>query len=111
MELYNIYYETDSFRILPQSEPELNKLVAFLKENPGLKVQIQGHTDSSGNPERNQKLSEMRAISVVQYLEKNGIVGNRLQSQGFGDKVPVADNATEEGRRQNRRTTVKILGN
>ncbi len=111
MELYNIYYETDSFRILPQSEPELNKLVAFLKENPGLKVQIQGHTDSSGNPERNQKLSEMRAISVVQYLEKNGITGNRLQSEGFGDKVPVADNATEEGRRQNRRTTVKILGN
>jgi outer membrane protein OmpA-like peptidoglycan-associated protein len=111
MELYNIYYETDSFRILPQSEPELNKLVAFLKENPGLKVQIQGHTDSSGNPERNQNLSEMRAISVVQYLEKNGIAGNRLQSQGFGDKVPVADNATEEGRRQNRRTTVKILGN
>lgn len=110
MELYNIYYETDSFRILPQSEPELGKLVAFLKNNGELKVQIQGHTDSSGSAERNQKLSELRASSVVDYLVKNGIDKNRLQSEGYGDKVPVADNATEEGRRQNRRTTVKILG-
>jgi outer membrane protein OmpA-like peptidoglycan-associated protein len=111
MELYNIYYETDSFRILPQSEPELSKLVVFLKNNAGLKVQIQGHTDSSGNPERNQKLSEMRASSVVDYLVNHGIAKSRLQSEGYGDKVPVTDNATEEGRRQNRRTTVKILGN
>jgi len=110
MELYNIYYETDSFRILPQSEPELVKLVAFMKNNADLKVQIQGHTDSTGSAERNQKLSELRAISVVEYLVKNGIDKNRLESAGFGDKVPVADNATEEGRRQNRRTTVKILG-
>lgn len=111
MELYNIYYETDSFRILPQSEPELGKLVAFLKNNSGLKVQIQGHTDSSGSPERNQKLSELRALSVVEYLVNHGIAKTRLQSEGFGDKVPVADNATEAGRRQNRRTTVKITGN
>lgn len=110
MELYNIYYETDSFRILPQSEPELGKLVAFLKNNPGLKVQIQGHTDSSGSAERNQKLSENRALSVLEYLVNQGIAKSRLQSEGFGDKVPVADNATEEGRRQNRRTTVKITG-
>lgn len=111
MELYNIYYETDSFRILPQSEPELGKLVAFLQNNSGLKVQIQGHTDSSGSAERNQKLSELRASSVVEYLVNHGVARNRLQSEGFGDKVPVADNATEEGRRQNRRTTVKITGN
>lgn len=110
MELYNIYYEIDSFRILPQSEPELGKLVAFLKNNAGLKVQIQGHTDSTGSAERNQQLSELRALSVVEYLVKNGISKSRLQSEGFGDKVPVADNATEEGRRQNRRTTVKIMG-
>jgi len=111
MELYNIYYETDSFRILPQSEPELGKLVAFLKNNSGMKVQIQGHTDSSGSAERNQLLSELRANSVVEYLVKNGIADGRLQSEGYGDKVPVADNATEEGRRQNRRTTVKIIEN
>jgi outer membrane protein OmpA-like peptidoglycan-associated protein len=89
----------------------LGKLVAFLKNNSGMKVQIQGHTDSSGSAERNQQLSELRANSVVEYLVKNGIAGGRLQSEGYGDKVPVADNATEEGRRQNRRTTVKIIEN
>ncbi|HYQ58029.1 MAG TPA: OmpA family protein, partial [Draconibacterium sp.] len=109
MDLYNIYYETDSFTILAESEPELQKLVSFLQNNSGLSVEIQGHTDSSGNPENNLELSKLRAKSVVNYLVKNGISTSRLQLQGYGDTQPVATNETAEGRRQNRRTTIKIL--
>ena len=111
MNLYNIYFETDSFRILPESEPELAKLVSFLKNNPILEVEIQGHTDNTGRPESNLKLSEMRAKSVVEYLVSNGISENRLQSKGLGETIPVAPNDTEEGRKLNRRTTVKIEKN
>lgn len=111
MNLYNIYYETDSFAILPVSEPELHKLVSFLSHNPKLKVEIQGHTDNTGSPDKNQILSEKRAKSVVGFLTENGIGKNRLEAIGFGERIPVATNDTEEGRRLNRRTTVKIIGN
>ena len=109
VQLYNIYFETDSFRILQQSESELQNVVAFLKNNTKLKIEIQGHTDSSGNAENNQLLSENRAKSVVDYLVKNGIAKNRLTFRGYGDKVPIASNETPEGRMLNRRTTIKIL--
>lgn len=109
VQLYNIYYETDSFRILPQSETELQNLVSFLKNNSELKIEIQGHTDSSGNAESNQILSQRRAKSVVDYLTRNGINTNRLKFGGYGDKVPISSNETAEGRMLNRRTTIKIL--
>src|SRR5690606_36082747 len=101
VQLYNIYFETDSFRILPQSESELQNVVAFLKNNTKLKIEIQGHTDSSGNAENNKLLSENRAKSVVDYLVKNGITKNRLSFRGYGDKVPIASNETPEGRMLN----------
>ncbi len=109
MNLYNIYFETDSFRILPESEPELQKLVEFLVNNHGLSVEVQGHTDDTGSEERNLDLSEKRAQSVVDYLVMHGINKQRLQWAGYGESRPVADNVSEEGRRQNRRTTIKIL--
>jgi outer membrane protein OmpA-like peptidoglycan-associated protein len=109
VQLYNIYYETDSFRILPQSEPELQNLVTFLKNNAQLIVEIQGHTDSSGSAQANQVLSERRAKSVVDYLTGKGVHTNRLKWAGYGDKVPIASNETPEGRTLNRRTTIKIL--
>ena len=111
MNLYNIYFETDSFTILPESEPELQRLCNFLTNNIGLNVEIQGHTDSSGSFEKNQKLSEQRAQSVVNYLVDSGIQKERLSAKGFGDTVPVKSNETVEGRRQNRRTTIKIIAN
>ncbi len=110
MNLYNIYFETDSFRILPESGAELQKLVEFLRTNPNLTVEVQGHTDNTGSSERNKILSEKRAHSVVGYLVQNGIQKERLQWAGYGEKHPVADNETLDGRRQNRRTTIKILG-
>ncbi len=110
MNLYNIYFETDSFRILPKSEPELQKLVAFLSNNPTLKIEIQGHTDNSGSSIKNHDLSEMRAKSVADYLVLQGIKYERLSSIGHGEKYPVATNETKKGRTMNRRTTIKIIG-
>lgn len=107
--LYNIYFETNSYALLPNSESELKRIVDFLNDNKNLKVEIQGHTDSSGNAANNLKLSEERAKSVVDYLVKNGIVESRLKYSGYGDTKPIADNETEEGRKRNRRTTIKIV--
>ncbi|MCF6357472.1 MAG: OmpA family protein [Draconibacterium sp.] len=110
MNLYNIYFETDSFRILPESEPELQKLVTFLSNNPTLRVEIQGHTDNSGNSIKNYNLSGFRAKSVANYLVLKGIKPERLLSVGYGENRPVATNETKNGRTLNRRTTVKIVG-
>jgi outer membrane protein OmpA-like peptidoglycan-associated protein len=86
----------------------LEKLLLFLQNNPQLEVEIQGHTDNSGRPEHNLTLSELRAKSVVEYLEINKIERSRLQFKGFGETRPVATNETVEGKVLNRRTTVKI---
>jgi outer membrane protein OmpA-like peptidoglycan-associated protein len=94
MNLYNIYFETDSFRILPESEPELQKLVVFLAENPTLKVEVQGHTDDTGPAEKNLILSEKRARSVVEYLVSNHIEEQKLNWAGYGENRPVADKQT-----------------
>jgi len=110
MNLYNIYFETDSFSILPESEPELKNLVSFLTINPTLKVEIQGHTDNSGQSRKNLELSKMRAKSVENYLVKMGIKRDRLHAVGFGESKPVATNETKDGRKLNRRTTIKIVG-
>jgi len=108
MNLYNLYFETDSFRILPASEPELAKLTSFLENNPEIEIEIQGHTDNTGRPDSNLVLSELRAKSVAEYLVENGIAKDRLQFKGFGESRPVATNETVEGRMFNRRTTIKI---
>lgn len=110
MQLYNIYFESDSFRILQTSEPELNKLYELLVNNPGLQVEIQGHTDSSGDPSNNMLLSQNRAKSVLEYLLARGLAENRLTYKGFGQSKPVADNETPEGKQLNRRTTIRITG-
>ena len=108
MNLYNIYFETDSFRILPASEPELAKLTLFLENNSKIKIEIQGHTDNTGRPDRNLVLSELRAKSVAEYLIVKGIAKNRLQFKGLGESRPVTTNETVKGRMLNRRTTIKI---
>jgi outer membrane protein OmpA-like peptidoglycan-associated protein len=108
MNLYNIYFETDSFALLPESEPELMQLVTFLKNNPALVVEIQGHTDNSGDELKNQELSEKRAQSVAEYLMEKGIPASRFTSKGYGETHPVAANDTPENRMLNRRTTIRI---
>jgi OOP family OmpA-OmpF porin len=101
--LYGIHFDTDSAKIRPDSEPVLQEILALLQGSPDLKLEIQGHTDSTGTRPRNQTLSGERAASVKSYLTGRGIAPARLSTAGFADTVPVGDNATSEGRAKNRR--------
>jgi len=107
--LKNIFYETDSYLLLPKSEAELNKVIQFLEKNPGIRIEISGHTDNVGSPEYNQILSENRARSVYQYLIDHHIDQVRLVFKGYGMDKPIDNNESNEGRAQNRRTELKIL--
>jgi outer membrane protein OmpA-like peptidoglycan-associated protein len=107
--LHNVFFETDSHELLPASRTELNKVYQFLQLNPSLEVEIAGHTDNTGSAEHNQTLSEQRAQAVVDYLVGKGIDPKKLKPAGYGHRKPVAENVTEEGRAQNRRTELKII--
>jgi outer membrane protein OmpA-like peptidoglycan-associated protein len=108
--LKNILFETNSADLQQISLIEINRLLQLLNENPTLKVQINGHTDNVGKPADNLKLSANRAKSVVDYLASKGIAITRLTYKGFGETKPIADNTTEAGRAQNRRTEFVIIG-
>lgn len=108
--LRNIFFDFNKFDLQPQSQAELDKVVQLLQENPNVKIQLEGHTDNIGNAADNLKLSENRAKAVVTYLISKGIDSKRLVAKGYGATQPIADNATEEGRAQNRRTELKIVG-
>jgi outer membrane protein OmpA-like peptidoglycan-associated protein/Tfp pilus assembly protein PilF len=107
--LRNVFFNTGSAELNPESFPELDRLTQALQQSPHLNIRIDGHTDSVGDASSNKILSENRAKSVYNYLIKQGIQANRLQYQGFGETVPVADNQAEEGRKQNRRTEITLL--
>lgn len=107
--LHNVFYATGSFELEQASRAELNRVYDFLQVNPGIGVEISGHTDNTGSPGHNQELSEQRAQSVVDYLQARGIAPGRMEAAGYGEEKPVADNATEEGRALNRRTELKII--
>jgi outer membrane protein OmpA-like peptidoglycan-associated protein len=106
----NIFYEVDRYDLKPESKVELNKLATLLKNNATLQIEIGGHTDNTGKAEYNQKLSENRAQAVAGYLIQNGIAASRITTKGYGNTQPLTDNATEEGRAQNRRTEFKVIG-
>ena len=98
-----IYVDVDSTELNQLALNELEALVTALNAFPDVKIVIQGHTDNTGSKVYNQKLSERRAKRAYQYLVSQGIDKARLSSVGFGIEQPIADNNTEEGRRQNRR--------
>lgn len=104
MTLANLFFDTNKFEILPSSMIELNLLLDFLSTNEQICIEIQGHTDNVGDKKLNDQLSENRAKEVYQFLIKNGISTKRLSFKGFGSSKPQADNQSEEGRQQNRRT-------
>jgi outer membrane protein OmpA-like peptidoglycan-associated protein len=107
--LQNLFFAFDSDSILKTSRPELNRLLRFLEMNASVCVEIQGYTDDKGPEAYNQKLSELRAKSVFNYLYRHGIAPDRMVFKGFGEKNPVADNETVSGRAKNRRTEIRIL--
>jgi hypothetical protein len=107
--LKNVFYETDSFALKKESTIELNKVAGLLKANPGIRIEISGHTDNTGNAIYNQRLSENRAKTVVDYLISSHIDASRIIYKGYGMDKPVSENSNEEGRSQNRRTELKII--
>jgi outer membrane protein OmpA-like peptidoglycan-associated protein len=106
--LKNIFYATNSFQLKPESASELDIIVRLMQENPTLRIRIDGHTDNTGKAADNMTLSNNRARSVVDYLTTKGIAKDRLTFKGFGSTKPIADNATEEGKAQNRRTELWV---
>lgn len=109
--LRGIYFDFNKSTIKPESYPVLDEAAKILKENPSIKVEIQGHTDSVGSDEYNQKLSEARAASVVSYFVMNHQIDTRrLVARGYGESMPIASNSSEAGRELNRRVEFVILG-
>ncbi len=108
--LHNVFFDTDSYLLKPESVAELDKLVALLNDNESMKIEISGHTDNQGNQEYNRELSLNRARAVYDYLSLKNISTGRLSYKGFGETQPIDDNTTDKGRAQNRRTAIKIVG-
>lgn len=107
--LNNIFFDYGKSTIRESSIPELERVVAFLQENPRLRVEISGHTCNTSSYGFNKKLSEARALSVTNYLVQKGIARNRITAIGYSYDKPIASNATEEGKQKNRRTEFKII--
>ncbi len=104
--LHDIRFAVNSAGLEAEALPVLQGIVRLLKINPEWSASIHGHTDSTGNAAYNHLLSERRAGIIRDFLVKSNIAADRLTVRGFGSTQPVADNATEEGRRKNRRTEI-----
>lgn len=107
--LDNIYFETGSDKLKPESYAELDRVVKLLENNKTIKLEISGHTDNVGSYIANKRLSKARAKSVVDYLVGHGISKSRLTYEGYSFTRPIAPNDTPEGRRRNRRVEFEIL--
>jgi outer membrane protein OmpA-like peptidoglycan-associated protein len=105
----DIKFDSGSAKIKSASYPVLDEIAALLKGNPGLKVEVQGHTDSAGSREMNLKLSKNRAKSVVTYLLQKGVSQDQLSSEGYGPSRPMASNDSAAGRAKNRRVELKPI--
>jgi len=99
-------FDFNRAEVNPSGRDILDHAVKVLRDNPGLRVTVEGHTDSVGSAAYNQKLSERRAQAVKRYLVRQGIDPSRITTEGYGKSRPIASNETEEGRAQNRRADI-----
>jgi outer membrane protein OmpA-like peptidoglycan-associated protein len=106
--LRGVNFDFNSATLRPDATPVLDQAATILKENPGIDVRVEGHTDNVGSAQYNQALSLRRAEAVYRYLVNQGIDPERLRVEGFGLTRPVASNDTESGRAQNRRVELKV---
>lgn len=107
--LNNVHFEFDRAVLLPDAKQLLDKVAKSLLDQPELKIEVAGHTDSLGSDSYNQRLSEQRAAAVRQYLISRGVAQNAVYSKGYGERVPVASNQTEDGQALNRRVEIHLL--
>ena len=108
--LRGVNFDFDESTIPAEGRPVLDEAIATLKAETGVSVSVEGHTDAVGSDAYNQALSERRAAAVADYLAAGGIARGRMSTQGFGEANPVASNATDDGRAQNRRVEFRIVG-
>jgi outer membrane protein OmpA-like peptidoglycan-associated protein len=106
----NIYFDIKKTNIGPAAAKVLDRIGMILKENPQIKVEIGGHTDSTGPDRVNQQISEKRALSAKKYIQdKFNIPDDRMVIKGYGKTKPIADNRTKEGRAKNRRVELRVI--
>lgn len=106
-----ILFDTNKAQLKPKSKTDLAEFAQVLKKYPQTDLVIEGHTDNTGKKPRNQKLSVERAEAVIAFLATDGVSAPRMTGRGYADDRPVADNTTEDGRKQNRRVEVQIAAN
>ncbi len=107
--LKGVNFDYDKSILRPDAFPVLDEVAETLARYPEIRVEIGGHTDWNNSDAYNQRLSERRAQSVMDYLVSKGIAANRMAVKGYGEAKPIADNNTENGRFQNRRVELRIL--
>ncbi|HEY3401894.1 MAG TPA: OmpA family protein [Ohtaekwangia sp.] len=105
----NIFFVRSKPDLLPESYPEIERLLKVLKDNPAIKIELAGHTDNVGNPELNRQLSEQRVITIKNYLVSKGVASSRIAGKGYGGTKPIADNNNEATRKLNRRVEFTIV--
>jgi len=106
----DVLFDTAKYNLRPIAREKLARISGIVLSHPGLKLDVEGHTDSVGSEEYNQTLSEQRAASVLTYLRSNGIPSEALSSRGFGKTTPIASNDTAAGRQLNRRVELVVSG-
>lgn len=109
IKLDRVHFDTDKAVILPESSEVLDYAVATLKAHPNIVIEVDGHTDNRGTAQHNMLLSQRRADSVMSYLREHGVT-NTMTAKGYGEDKPIADNGTADGRQQNRRVGLHIVG-
>ena len=108
--LRNVFFESGSAVLSTASAPELREVAVWLAGNPQARLEVGGHTDDVGQAQDNLNLSSQRAEAVRQFLVDAGANGDQLTAVGYGQTRPAAEGQTEEARRQNRRTSLRVLG-
>jgi len=103
-----LLFDTGKATLQPSSEEQLNNIAEIMKAYPNVHIKLGGYTDNTGDATANQALSEARAKNVMDALAGKGVDASRMESEGYGDQHPVADNSTEEGRAQNRRIALRV---
>ncbi len=106
----DVLFDTAKWTLRPMAREKLAKVAGIVSGHPGLRLDVEGHTDSVGADDYNQQLSEQRGSSVRDYLTHQGMPSSSVTAKGFGETQPVASNDTTDGRQQNRRVEIVISG-